>query len=157
MKTKYCIILFSVILVLLTKTSFASDIDLTFYIIGDTTYIFSYDDSGNRTKREIVLTKSGTILQGTSSENEDLILDKIADHEIRIFPNPTKGVLKVEIPELPEDKSNLYVYNLQGSMLINKTVTKHIHNIDLHKYPSGMYILKIVLGTEVSEWKILKD
>ncbi|MDB4582942.1 T9SS type A sorting domain-containing protein [Draconibacterium sp.] len=157
MKTKYYLILFSVILVLQRNTSLASDINVISYIPGDTTYVFSYDDSGNRTKREIVLSKSGTIPQGISSENEDPILDKITSHEIRIFPNPTKGVLKVEIPELPEDKSNLYVYNLQGRMLINKTVTKHIHNIDLHKYPSGMYILKIVLGTEVSEWKILKD
>ena len=54
---------------------------------------FSYDNAGNRIKREIVLSpKSAPTSQDDAHETQP-ISDMLADKDIRIHPNPTTGML----------------------------------------------------------------
>lgn len=130
----------------------------SFGMSGDTTFVFSYDASGNRTERVIDLTKSAEITASSSTANEEKLFEaELANLEIRIYPNPTKGVLKVEIPDIGDIKPTLVVYNLQGKQLVHKTVSNQISTINLSGHPAGMYIMKIVNGQESLDWKIIKD
>lgn len=130
----------------------------SFGMSGDTTFVFTYDASGNRTERVIDLTKSAEITASSSTANEEKLFEaKLANLEIRIYPNPTKGVLKVEIPDIGDIKPTLVVYNLQGKQLVHKTVSNQISTINLSGHPAGMYIMKIVNGQESLDWKIIKD
>ncbi|MDX8339758.1 T9SS type A sorting domain-containing protein [Draconibacterium sp. IB214405] len=150
MKSKYYIIL-AISLLFLLKISPS-------YGIGDTTFVFTYDASGNRTERIIDLTKSAEITASSSSLSEEKLIEaELSSLDIKIYPNPTKGVLKVEIPEIGDIKPTLVVYNLQGKQLVNKTVSNQISTINLSEQPPGMYIMKIVNGAESLDWKIIKD
>ncbi|WP_297100169.1 T9SS type A sorting domain-containing protein [uncultured Draconibacterium sp.] len=150
MKSKYYIIL-AISLLFLLKISPS-------YGIGDTTFVFTYDASGNRTERVIDLTKSAEITASSSSISEEKLIEaELSSLDIKIYPNPTKGVLKVEIPEIGDIKPILVVYNLQGKQLVNKTVSNQISTINLSEQPPGMYIMKIVNGAESLDWKIIKD
>ncbi|MCD6354668.1 MAG: T9SS type A sorting domain-containing protein [Prolixibacteraceae bacterium] len=150
MKTKYLFFL-TAIFVLFLKIASA-------HSFADTTYVYSYDNSGNRNERVINLNKSAHIQNSSSSnEKEQIIEEKLSDLNIRIYPNPTQGALKIEIPELGDENARLVIYNNQGKLIIDKKVSKLVTGINLSKYPSGMYILKILIGQNSSEWKIIKD
>ncbi len=130
----------------------------SFGMSGDTTFVFTYDASGNRIERVIDLTKSAQITASSSSANEEKLFEaELSNLDIRIYPNPTKGVLKVEIPDIGDIKPTLVVYNLQGKQLVHKTVSNQISTINLSVHPAGMYIMKIVNGQESLDWKIIKD
>jgi hypothetical protein len=115
-------------------------------------YSFTYDGSGNREKRQFIQLKSGQI-----SSEESLYEDVVNQHEIKIYPNPTKGILNVKIPLDDENVMTIQVLSLNGSLLQENIVTNEMTIIDLSNRPSGLYILRIRGGDDSSEWKILKE
>ena len=123
-----------------------------------TKYDFHYDLSGNRTERIIDLSKSATIsATGSSTTNVQSISENLAGQTISIYPNPTKGKLKVSISQLNGSEATLHVYNMKGSTVINKRVSGNTNEIDLSKQPAGMYVLKVTIGENSTDWKIIKD
>ncbi len=151
MKPKYYF--FPVVCILLFVTVIP-----TFGMSSDTAFVFTYDASGNRIDRVIKLTKSAHIMASSSTTNEEKLFEAELDNlDIRIYPNPTKGLLKVDIPNIGDIKPTLIVYNLQGKQLVNKTVSNRISTINLSGQTAGMYIMRIVNGQESLEWKIIKD
>ena len=117
---------------------------------------FDYDLSGNRTDRTIVLsqTKSATI----SDENQlEELEDQLGTQEIRIYPNPTKGLLKIDLPSLSDPEMTLRVHDSQGRLLISRPAQQIGNELNLYQYPSGLYILIIQSGAEKREWKIIKE
>ncbi len=124
----------------------------------DTTYVYSYDDSGNRIDRTIDFTKSAHLPNdNASSFDEDIIEEVLSDFEIHIYPNPTKGKLKVELTGIDDKKARILLLNIQGNTLINKNISNKINTIDLTRFPAGIYILRVSLEQSTSEWKILKN
>ncbi len=121
-------------------------------------YRYTYDNSGNRETRKYIQLKSAEIAS-TSSETQTLqeFEDLVSGQEIKIYPNPTQGMLNVEIPDLTETGARLVVFNSQGQLIKDIKVNSNLSDVNLSNHPSGMYILKIIIGQETSEWKILKD
>ncbi len=123
-------------------------------------YRFSYDSSGNREKRIYIGTelKSATIEGSTAFKKEEPLIDKVGFGEIKIYPNPTKGNLVVEIPDLEAEAIRLLIFNLQGKQLVNKNVSPNTRTqLNMNSFLSGMYIMKVVAGKESSDWKIIKN
>ena len=78
---------------------------------------FAYDALGNRVKREIVLQNSDVVKRNMSSEEkkeDNFYSDMLSEKQIRIWPNPTEGHLKVEIQGLaPEEKACLRITSMR--------------------------------------------
>ncbi|MFA5328478.1 MAG: T9SS type A sorting domain-containing protein [Prolixibacteraceae bacterium] len=145
MKTKYLFILATTIVLFLRTTSM--------YAVTDSTYVYTYDSSGNRTERVINFNKSARI-----DSNLSTITEELGELSIKIYPNPTKGILKVELTgNNNEEDTRLIIYNANGSQIINKQIPNNLEMVNLSGFPTGIYILKIVVGQNISEWKILKD
>jgi len=68
---------------------------------------FGYDNAGNRISRTISLLKSAPT---SDSEEEPPVVysEMLSDIEIKIYPNPTDGLLKVEIRNLPEKQTDFW-------------------------------------------------
>ncbi len=115
-------------------------------------YRFTYDSSGNREKRQFIQLKSGQV-----TSEEYIYEDVVNQLEIKIYPNPTKGIINVKIPMDDEKTMMLQLLNINGSLLQENFVTDELTIIDLSGKPSGLYILRIRGGDESSEWKILKE
>jgi hypothetical protein len=124
---------------------------------------FNYDNAGNRTSRNIISLKK-TITANTrdssdyasTKENSQEYTD--LDQEIKIYPNPTKGQLQTDLRGFDfTQKNGIYVYSQAGVLLQQKVPASSSNVIELSGYPSGIYIMRIILGDKVSEWKIIKE
>lgn len=61
---------------------------------------------------------------------------------IQIYPNPTQGELAIETPYL-KDKLMVTVFDLNGRLVRQQTITETLSRIDLTQVPAGMYLMKI--------------
>jgi len=121
---------------------------------------FAYDALGNRVKREIVLQNSDVVKRNMSSEEkkeDNFYSDMLSEKQIRIWPNPTEGHLKVEIQGLaPEEKACLRITSMSGAVVNVKETTFPVSELDLSHCINGIYLLHIATGRQETTWKIIK-
>lgn len=122
-----------------------------------TPHSFEYDDSGNRTSRNILLLKSAVAQGEDALANQVTLNDLIGEREIKIYPNPTKGQLKIEIPNTEESPAVLSIYSMTGALVKSTKATSMITAIELSNQPPGVYNLVIQIGENSTKWKIIKD
>lgn len=117
---------------------------------------FAYDNAGNRIKREIVVDSKRAPEHAANGESfvEEMLLDK----NIRIHPNPTHGMLKIEIGSFESaDNGTISIFNTSGIRIISLDITSSITDVDISAYPGGIYILRIIINGMETSWKIIKE
>ncbi len=72
---------------------------------------------------------------------------------IRIFPNPTCGLFNISLNSSPGKTALVGVYNLQGKAICTNSFRECIP-IDMTGNPKGMYVIKLVVGNEITVRKI---
>jgi hypothetical protein len=121
---------------------------------------YGYDAAGNRTSRTIIYAAPPSPAPAEPQEDEAppaVYSEMLSDIEIKIYPNPTDGLLKVEILNLPEKQTaNIWLYNLSGKLITSFRRITDFANIDISEQPTGTYLMKIVAGKNQTEWKIIK-
>ena len=122
--------------------------------------VFTYDQAGNREQRIIDMTTPQTV--NPSAELKGGWLDSInvqlSDKDIIVYPNPTKGLLKVEIPEFVSGTTSmLNIFDVTGKKVLDMKNIQPMNILNLEGYKSGTYILRLCIGNESFEWKILKN
>jgi YD repeat-containing protein len=118
---------------------------------------FSYDDAGNRVKREIILGKSKEATMDTTTATMP-ITDWLNKMKISIYPNPTKGILIIDIANMPEDATgDITIHNMEGKSLLKLNQLNSTNKLDLAGYPTGVYVLRIRSLEKSCEWKIVKE
>jgi len=117
---------------------------------------YRYDAAGNRVSR--VITIERRLMSPENNEKEPKVYsDMLEDLEILIYPNPTDGIIKVEILKLPENQQARFcLYNLSGKLLIDTKSDSGYETFDLTEQLAGTYILQIIVGENKTEWKIIK-
>lgn len=123
------------------------------------TVSYSYDQAGNRISRTIVLNSPpDKAKRNTETTDSVVVKDILGKLEVKIFPNPTKGALGVELTGInPDIITRISVYGGQGAQLYNAVAIEGLNPLDFSKYPEGWYILRIEAGTERKEYKIIKQ
>ena len=58
-------------------------------------------------------------------------------------PNPTTGLVNVDIPNWNDVQLNISVFDVLGKYILNKTINQRKTQLDLSRLSSGMYILTI--------------
>ena len=148
---------------------------------------YTYDAAGNRTACAVITlppqappvpldsTKTEE-LQVTSDErdgrdtlhvtrdNRDerdgkYFVEKIAQTEIKIYPNPTTEKITLEFSESVgfENFRTLRLYSLSGQLLQEQTVHSSTTVISLAGMPAGVYMLKVRINDSVEDWKVIKQ
>jgi hypothetical protein len=120
---------------------------------------FVYDEAGNRISRTIVLAtpnlRSGATDTDATSPLEE---QPAAGLQLVIYPNPTAGLLQVELSGMATDETaQLALFDLQGENLLQTTVTSQIVPVDMSKYPAGVYLLRLTLRGRPTDYKIVKQ
>jgi hypothetical protein len=130
-----------------------------------TKIVFEYDENGNRTSRVLVTEQlKSAIIDFPINDNKKLELakdkkDQFLDLEtnIKVYPNPTKGLLRIEISDLPDGASTqLQLFDYSGFELIDHRNIPPSQELDISRYKDGLFILRIIINTKVSNWKIVK-
>lgn len=124
-------------------------------------FTFSSDANGNRTGRTFTLLKSTvTVTPDTVQifKESEVANDQIGNVLITLFPNPTEGIVIVQIQNLEQNlSSQLRVYDYSGRLIISRTNLQDSNTIDLGEAESGTYLVKIIIGDNASDWKIIKE
>lgn len=125
------------------------------YIASAQSVKYSYDNAGNRIKREIVMKTKSPYEVSTTTE---CFSEKLSEKEIRIYPNPTKGRLKIEIAGYENsDRCILRILNVSGQQILSTHANSACTELDISSKANGIYILYISLNNKETTWKIIKN
>ncbi len=76
-------------------------------------------------------------------------LDPFIDSNIKLYPNPTKGILNVHT----NDHASVFIYAADGNLISNYQVINH-KQINLSHLSNGIYFIKIMTDNQVITKKI---
>lgn len=65
-------------------------------------------------------------------------IEELNGSEIKVYPNPTDGILNIECPTLPD---YIAITNMQGQLIFQKWVSESLTQLDTTGWPKGTYIL----------------
>ena len=146
MKTKFLII---ALLAIVSLKSFSQDIE------------YVYDLAGNRTTRRIIPpppAQADSVSDNNATPEPEVYDDLLAEKQIKIYPNPTRGKLAIEIVNYNfNDVGTIQVFDMAGRLVQNVTKLSSQLEVDITSEPPGSYIIIIVIGDEKSEWKVIKQ
>jgi len=77
--------------------------------------------------------------------------NSIPDNTITLYPNPTNGLVQIEI--LNQTIERVMVYDIQGMLIQNTTESQ----IDLSKYSNGTYMIRAKTEKGIYAYKIIKQ
>lgn len=117
---------------------------------------FTYNKIGNRVERIINMTQFKALSQ------PEIIQEEMKKYNIKIYPNPTRGQLKIELSHIDPDSTEEFkgaasIYNQQGLFIKKVNFSSNIFDIDISSSQMGLYHLYIDINGEMSSWKILKQ
>lgn len=120
---------------------------------------YGYDASGNRISRTIILTSSqAPKAEMNDSAEQSPVLDAVGDVQLAIYPNPTKGMLAVEVQNAADViDGEIIVYSIQGKFIRKVKMTSTTTNVDLGTCPTGSYLMKITVNNQTNTWTIIKQ
>jgi uncharacterized Ntn-hydrolase superfamily protein len=84
----------------------------------------------------------------TSIEESDLSI-------IQVYPNPTKDVIDIVLPELVDSKAT--IYNLKGRVISELSFNNQNYQIDLSRLKSGLYFVEISSEYGITTKRIIKQ
>lgn len=124
----------------------------------------AYDNHGKTTVSNAVtvIVKSGTS-SITSNQTEIAMLPEAVESEkvsLNLFPNPATSVLNVKMSgNAAANKAQIVVSNLNGQVVLRQQVAGGSNPVALNigTLPAGMYILNLIIGTEVTTAKFIKQ
>ncbi|MDD4991456.1 MAG: T9SS type A sorting domain-containing protein [Paludibacter sp.] len=118
---------------------------------------YAYDNAGNRISRKVV-NLTVTPNPPHVKKNIEPVEEQLGERTIKVFPNPTKGALAVDISGgSDKDQLRIILYNADGKQLLNKQVQQGTTPVNMAVYPAAYYILRIQAGEKVTEFKIIKQ
>mgnify|MGYP001179379174 FL=1 len=135
-------------------------IGFNFYLFGQRQVHYSYDASGNRIKREIILNKLQSYSERKKNIQKDtsFVSEKLSGQIVKIYPNPTRGILTVCFSGKTENLTgSVQICSISGQNILSMKISSPIVSIDLTKNIPGTYLLKLTLNGESSVWKIIKE
>jgi hypothetical protein len=142
---------------------------------------YTYDDNGNRITATVIYLQ--TSIKQVQVQSEQVTMDSIimADSvnipqqgwqkptieplpgfEIKVYPNPTYGILMIEISGINDDalsnKDNVItIWDIQGRQINGSAKIKNINVVDLSQQVNGDYIVIMVINGQTKEYKIIKQ
>lgn len=118
---------------------------------------FEYDNAGNRVLRHLSTKKS------TEAEVDSLFKDTnnhlkiIGDHLVKVYPNPTLGIINVEFLGTSEGSSTYSLVDQNGREILNGETINLSNSIDITQQGRGVYYLVIKAPEIYQVYKIIKQ
>ncbi|MBA7570757.1 hypothetical protein ES708_12510 [subsurface metagenome] len=119
---------------------------------------FTYDDAGNRESRYLIELKSTDEASEEADKQSNFSISE--KRNILVFPNPTEGLLAIEIIDGELDEGTpiqMNIYTLKGDLITSKEYASKTIEIDLSDQPPGTYLLDLNIGEDKHNFMIVKD
>ncbi|MBX7093708.1 MAG: T9SS type A sorting domain-containing protein [Flavobacteriales bacterium] len=73
-----------------------------------------------------------------------------------VFPNPTKGIVNIELEGISANQFNVFVYDIFGKQIMQQKLWSGRSSIDLSAFESGIYIIEIEAGGKKIRQRVIK-
>jgi hypothetical protein len=121
------------------------------------TIYYGYDEAGNRTSRGTIALKSTAGANDEENAGQEFS-ETSGAYIITIYPNPVQERLSVEIKgPSGEQDALIYLYSITGELITRIETREVLTPVSFAELARGPYILRIHCGSNVSEWKIIKE
>jgi len=125
---------------------------------------YDYDAAGNRILRKVIEMQPAppaptmAVAQEFSEEEPEYFVEKIAQVEMKIYPNPTTEKITLEIAGWEDLQTGIFkLFSLNGQLLQEQPVHSTTTSISLAGLSKGTYILKVRINDRIENWKIIKQ
>jgi len=93
----------------------------------------------------------------TFEPSPQYFIEKIAQVELKIYPNPTTEKITLEIAGWEDLQTGVFkLYSLTGQLLQEQSVHAVTTTISLAGLAKGTYILKVYINDRAEDWKVIK-
>ncbi len=115
--------------------------------------VFAYDESGNRVRREIMLTTKSV----SHNEKTTAFNDQAVRRELKYYSS-SEGNMTIELSTLDGMKSGVItVYKMDNGMkILSKRIQSLREELDITSQHLGVYILHVDIDGEITSWKFIK-
>lgn len=145
------------------KIKFTITIGITFFVFQafcqSAKSTFTYDNAGNRFLRsEIIIVGKKATISSNNHENGQLE-ENIDGYHFTLYPNVVENNLNIKSEEkfLENEGNEIFVYDVNGKLLISKKLENTEEHIDFSNFHSGTFLVKIKNNSGFnSEWRIIK-
>lgn len=129
---------------------------------------FDYDSAGNRITRIIKIPEAKTVSDSsnfTLTDNDTRLnemelqykYEEFNTTKVKVFPNPVDQELLIRFESFDQSDEIYYnLYSSSGILMEKRIVDSDFISISFHKYPSGVYIIKLVNKIKSLDYKIIK-
>lgn len=125
--------------------------------LGDTYVLHYFEHSDTKELRGYI---KGQDTVGTITPDylfDPLSLSGLEDLEATIFPNPTSGQISIELTAPAGYENQLLIQNISGEILLQEKLNSKTANIDVSRFPSGMYFVSLENEKGRMMKKIIKE
>ena len=117
---------------------------------------FTYDDAGNRIRRELV-----TIQEVNTQDRkmQKFLTGNNLDSEITINADKSSNLIHINTKDRKlQGEYKIAMYSIAGHMVLESqlSITGYAE-VDISQLPKGVYVLVVTNGTEPKAWKITKS
>ena len=103
---------------------------------------YTYSATGNRKQCYVGFAKIAV-----SPDEQEEYIETLDSIQFNIYPNPTKGLLKISIETGKKIESlNIELYDISGNQIISKSLAKKEIELDITRALSGNYFLKVFVN-----------
>jgi len=128
-------------------------------LMAQVTYEYAYDQAGNRIRRSVIGLPRGD-KNGNDEGKTMSFTDELPNgSRITLYPNPTKGVIRFDF-EMEQPDNNLGYYKLfdqRGALLAEGNCESSGFELDLSRWPQGVYLIEFRSKNLVYTNKIIKE
>jgi hypothetical protein len=126
------------------------------------TITYGYDAAGNRVSRVIYFYETSEEIpppeeEAEEQEQEAIYEEMLSEMTVKIAPNPTEGLLRVTLENMPKKTlGQIFLYNFNGKLITAQKNVRTSAELNITNQPAGIYVLRIVAGEQQTKWKIIK-
>ena len=116
---------------------------------------FTYDDAGNRIKREVV-----TVLEMRQQEESEIpkfIKSMDLETLANVSIDESSNNIHVEFSETETTTINTSIYSIAGYKCYEADFKSPVFDVEIGKLPKGAYILVLTIDNRSKAWKIIKE
>lgn len=120
---------------------------------------YTYDATGNRITATIIFLSSK---DAETKSVKDITINEELSISLNIYPNPTKGVVLLEIVNATSEQLNnegnfIKIWDIQGKQIIDISRVEISNTIDLSIFSNGIYLINLQLAGKPNYLKVIKD
>jgi hypothetical protein len=90
-----------------------------------------------------------------SISNNTGLTDLLSKANVSMYPNPTKGVLHVNLSDYKSQIIKMNVYDTKGQLVMTKEILKSASVFNLSTLPKGSYVVELKSGNKKSSSRII--